>query len=61
MSDLRTRAAALSTKTETGIVKLTSEASIAFAIAGVIVLFCIGWASQHAYEVSRATYLEERV
>lgn len=61
MSGIRTRAAAINQKTDEAIVKLTAQSSIAFAIAGVIVLFCIGWASSHAYEVSRAVYLEERV
>ncbi len=61
MSDIRTRAAALNQKTDEAIVKMTAEASLAFAIAGVIVLFCIGLASQHCYHVSRAVYLEERV
>lgn len=61
MSDFRTRAADLNRKTDEAIVKMTAEASLAFAIAGVIVLFFIGWASSHAYEVSRAVYLEERV
>lgn len=61
MNTYRTRAAALTTKTETDIVKMSSCASLAFAIAGIVVLFCIGWASSHAYEVSRAVYLEDRV
>jgi sulfite exporter TauE/SafE len=46
-------AVALTTKTRTDIVKMSSLSSLAFAIAGVVVLFFIGWASSHAYEVSR--------
>lgn len=61
MGPYAARAAALTAKTEADIVKMSSQASIAFAIAGVVVLFCIGWAFSHCYEVSRAAHIEERV